>query len=501
MNQIKKYLSENWITIAFSLLIFGWVLYVSKSTTLAGDDWAFHNNVMNDGIIDSAIGMYYGWEGRLMTLFSIHTLIIHKPLWEILNASFYMIIYLTMILMIKPTKKFLVSILFVFLVLTMKDNIRMEVMTWITGSVYYGIPLMLSFVYLGLNFKLFEDGNDSPSLNIYLVSLGCAFYLPLGMENIAIASMVGTFVLLLANYIRDKRINLLLILNIAIMIISYIIWFNSPGSSIRLDRMPEWQALGFFGKLTQTLPNVLYYTFYQNRILIACVSLALMLINFQKLKKIFNLVFSMIYVLAIVTLFSQRILLSFPSLGILDLLADGYSLYNIIFWIIFAISITFNILLLDFQKKEFKLTFFLIIAIFASASLLMSPVIGYRLIIYPFFYLSLLVMLLVERIKLSSRMILMTSILFLGLSLYFVNGLVYKFKLVKQITTERNAILADYQLYSDQYKDGIWLPRYPIYSIHAGDIEIGDTFHMDAFKIFHHLELNETITFYWKESY
>ena len=94
MNQFKKHLKDNMIVLLFGLFIFTWVYYISKSSTLAGDDWAFHNNTMKDGIIGSALGMYYGWEGRLMTLFSIHTLILHKTIWEIVNALIYVVIFL-----------------------------------------------------------------------------------------------------------------------------------------------------------------------------------------------------------------------------------------------------------------------------------------------------------------------------------------------------------------------------------------------------------------------
>ncbi|MDP3444381.1 MAG: hypothetical protein Q8T08_16105, partial [Ignavibacteria bacterium] len=88
-------------------------------------------------------------------------------------------------------------------------------------------------------------------------------------------------------------------------------------------------------------------------------------------------------------------------------------------------------------------------------------------------------------------------------SLTFVTGnqLVKKYNLVERITQERLAILNDYMEYSDQYKDGIWLPRYPIFTIHGGDIEIEDTYHMVAFKAYFNLPDNEKITFYWKDSY
>lgn len=501
MNLLKKYLKENSIALIFSIAIFIWVLYVSKSTTLAGDDWAFHNNTMKDGILDSAIGMYYGWEGRLMTLFSIHTLILHKSIWEIVNALIYVVIFLVSYALVQPNKKILYGLVFLVLLLTMKENIRMEVVTWITGSVYYGIPLMLSFVYLGLNYSFYNLKTKKVPILLVIISMLCAFYLPLGMENIAIASMIGSIVLLVAYYLRDKKVNRVMVLNLIAMSIAYMIWFNSPGSSIRLDRMPDWQALSFFGKLAQTIPNVLYFTFYQNRVLISMLSLVLIVFNLQQNKNRFQLWFIPVYGLSIVILFSQRILLSLPTLSFLGILSDGYSMFNIVFWIIYAIVLVLNIVVIDIQHNEFKLSYFLIVAVFASAALLMSPVIGYRLMVYTFFYLSLVIYMIIDRLRVNQKFVYIVIIGLFVLAGMSARNLINKFGIVKQITNEREAILADYQLYSDLYKDGIWLPRYPIYSLHAGDIEFEDTYHMEAFKIYHDIDLDERITFYWKDSY
>ena len=501
MNQFKKYLKENSIALVFSFVVFVWVLYISKSTTLAGDDWAFHNNTMKDGILDSAIGMYYGWEGRLMTLFSIHTLILHKSIWEIVNALIYVVIFLVSYTLVKPSKKILFGFMFLVLLLTMKDNIRMEVMTWITGSVYYGIPLVLSFVYLGLNYSFYSLETKKAPVLLVIISMLCAFYLPLGMENIAIASMIGSIVLVVAFYLRDKKINRVMVLNLIAMSLAYIIWFNSPGSSIRLDRMPDWQALSFFGKLAQTIPNVVYYTFYQNRVLIATLSMVLIVFNLQQNKNRYLRWVVPIYGLSIVVLFSQRILLSIPALIFLETLTDGYSMFNVIFWIVYAIVLVINIVVIDIQHNEFKLSYFLLIAVFASAALLMSPVIGYRLMVYTFFYLSLVIYMIIDRLKINHRFAYIVIIGLVVLSGLCARNLITKFEILNQITNEREAILADYQMYSNQYKDGIWLPRYPIYSLHAGDIEFEDTYHMEAFKIFNDIELEEEITFYWKESY
>lgn len=501
MNKFRKYTHEYGIIVVFSLIIFSWFYFISSKTTLAGDDWAFFNNTMKDGIFDSALGMYFGWEGRLMTLFSIHTLIFNISLWKIINSLIYTLVYISIMLIIKPKYKLLSSILFILLILTIKDNIRMEVFSWITGSVYYGIPLALSFVYFSINYLVLKNKIEKFKWIFVSVSLLCAFYIPLGMENIGIAILIYTLFLNILFYIQNKKINIIFGMNLLVIFVSYVIWFLSPGSSIRLGNMPDWQKLSFIEKIFQTLPNVMFFTFYQNKYLILILSSILSIYNFIKMKHFIKFAAILFYIFSIILIFSQRIQSFMPSNEFISLMADGYSLFNTLFWIVYSIILVGNIILIDINQKEIRFSLVLLMALFSSAPLIMSPVIGYRLIVYPFFYLCFLIIMILNEFEFPRNTDKALFVILFVISIYFGNQLRYKYNLVEAITNERLAILSDYQIYADQYKDGIWLPRYPIFTIHGGDIEIEDTYHMNAFKKYFNIPMDEIITFYWKDSY
>lgn len=492
---------ENKILIVFAGILFVWFYTLSSKTPLAGDDWAFHNNAMSSGILDSAFGMYQGWEGRLMTLISIHTLIIHRNLWEILNALMYPIIFLLGAIVIRTKHKLIYAFVFLLLVFTIKDNIRMEVFTWITGSVYYGIPLLMSVVYFSINYDVFYMKKEKVPVIVWLLSLVCAFYLPLGMENIAIACLAFNLFLNLYHYFVNRKISYFYLSNLLVFAIAYLIWMNSPGSSIRLDQMPQWQELSLIGKIFQNLPQVLFFTFYQNKYLVLIMNITLMIYNWQKFDGIKKWGLIPFYLIAIGFVFSQRLLAILPGMGLIETMADGYSLLNVSYWFIYALILIFNVIVIDLSMHEARLTPLLLVAVFASVSLLMSPVIGYRLMVYSFFYLSLLTLMILDQlswnVKFEIAVIIVSSLLIFSSG----RAMLYKYTLVQSITQERNAILQDYAVYHDQYKDGIWLPRYPIFSIHGGDIENEDTFHMIAFKTYFMIPQTEKITFYWKESY
>lgn len=479
--------------------IFALFWLISSKVPLAGDDWAFYNNAMKYSLFDAAFNMYFNWEGRLATLFSVHFLIIHKVLWNIVNASIYTFIYIFFFKLVKPKKALLFYLSYLLVIFTMKENIRMEVITWITGSIYYGIPLLVSVAYLSQLYLVFIN-KEVKSSNYILAGLS-ALYLPIGMENIAIASISITLLFVVYAYVKEKTLFKFFISMFVLMMISYVVWFLSPGSSIRLAQMPEWGNLSLLGKLSQTLPNVLFFTFYQNKYLITLISLSLMVINHQTSKEVFIKFIFVFYGLTIAVLFSERLIGYFPNNFLLIELANGYSLITLIFFVIFAIVFVGNLIWLSIKLNKLALILFTSVAVISNAALLMSPVIGYRLMIYEIFYLLLVLLFIIEHIQISDHWYKGITLAVLIAVFVFSKSLLSKMNLVQSITLERQAILEDYKVYASQYKDGIWLPRYPIYSIHGGDIEMEDGFHMEAFKIYHQIPLNETLTFYWKESY
>lgn len=501
MLNVKKIIKSNYEIIILGSLLFLFVTLISNKTPLAGDDWAFYNNSMQSSIINSALSMYYNWEGRLMTLFSIHFFIMNRSIWELLNPIIYLGVFISSYFIIKPKNKLLFGTVFIFLMLTMKENVRMEVMTWITGSIYYGIPLLLSFVYCAINYRVYESKTSKVHPILFVSSILMAFYLPLGMENISISIMLGTILLIIASYLRDKKVPVIYIVNMVMFIIGYGIWLNSPGSSIRLSQMPDWNELSLIGKVFQTLPNVLFYTFYQNKLIIITLGLSLILFNYQFKKIKFAWIFNIIYIISILIMFSQRLYLYFPNNTLLGMLAEPYSTFNLVFWIIYALILIGNFVYIAIIEKSTKAISFVLIAFFANASLLMSPVIGYRLMIYSIFYLIVVISLVIDRLEFKLKLDYVLVIILLVFSVYLANRTISKFQTVEAITREREAIISDYGMYADQYKDGIWLPRYPIYTIHGGDIEIEDLYHMKAFKEYYAIPSEETIIFYWKESY
>ena len=80
-----------------------------------------------------------------------------------------------------------------------------------------------------------------------------------------------------------------------------------------------------------------------------------------------------------------------------------------------------------------------------------------------------------------------------------VRTYVYKYMLVNQINNERNEQIKYYQDHPEE--DEGWFVRYPIMTIHSGDIEDWDTFHQQVFKQYYGLNPDMTLHFYYKDQY
>ena len=92
---------------------------------------------------------------------------------------------------------------------------------------------------------------------------------------------------------------------------------------------------------------------------------------------------------------------------------------------------------------------------------------------------------------------------FVTLLLIFVIGdrfieYTYKYKLVALRQNERLEIIKYYREHPEV--EEVWMPRFPVYTIHGGDIEEGDTYHFETFKEFYNLPQSaDKIIFYFME--
>ena len=312
------------------------------------------------------------------------------------------------------------------------------------------------------------------------------------MENIAATMIVGIVFVLGYAFFNKRKALKYLIPNLLFSILSFAIMRMSPGSASRLNgEHAAWAKLTLFEKLTNGYPNFLNMTFVQNNYAITLFSICLiLLICFSKKNKLNKVLSLLILSVGIITVF---------SFIFTDVLVNPNSIYSFIFWPIYIINafyVLFTYLDNDYRKN--KALFMLMFAGCNALVMLYSPIYGSRSAIYTIYYLIVVSILVLDFVNINKHHI--KTIILIVLVLIIADRTreyIYKYRLVGIKQNERLEIIKYYQQHSEV--EEAWIPRFPVYTVHGADIEIGDTYHFETFKDYYKLPQSaDKIIFYYE---
>ena len=143
VNYMKKYFKYVMIFLFFVVLFF--------LSPISGDDWSNYL-VGSEGIRHSlgvAVGMYFDWEGRIISRVLINILTYHKWLWNIVNSLVVVSsIYIGYKWIGKKPNRLMFQLI-CLIILGMNLNTFSQVMTWIAGNITYlfVVPIILWYFY------------------------------------------------------------------------------------------------------------------------------------------------------------------------------------------------------------------------------------------------------------------------------------------------------------------------------------------------------------------
>lgn len=493
----NRLLKKDYIYIIVACFVFALFLYISYKTPLAGDDWGYYINGSKENPITMAFKFYFSWSGRFFSELWGFVMTHHKMLWNIINSLLFAMIFIGIYKLAGvKNKKIIIPLLIVAGMLSVDDQLRMETYTWIMGSTYV-LPLCLSIWYFIIVEKLYIGVNNNKKfVLLVLISNIFLFIIGLMMENIAVAMVYATVVLCIYMYFKKRELLKCLLLNLATSSASLIIMRSSPGSNFRLLRdNAEWANSSIISKITGAFPSFINNTFINNNYLILLLSISIILLVLFTKKRIHlttRLSVIFVSVIGIIEVFSF-------ALPFINQNHDGNSVFSMVFWTIYTITIiaTLFICLSDGFRRD-KALFFFTIAGTCSIAMLLSPIYGSRSSLYTVYYIILVISLVVEEIPLQK----VFCIFMLLISIYIVGDrtfeYLYKYNLVGEAYNERIEII---NYYKDHPNEDAWIPRFPIYTVHGADIEIGDTYHFEVFKEYFGLSQDiDRIFFYYKEN-
>lgn len=479
----------------FLTLLFAYITY---KTPLAGDDWGYALNGLNNNPITTAINFYYGWSGRFFSELWGFIAAPHKIIWNIVNPLCFCLIFLAIYKISIKRHNILNVLLIIAMMLSVDDNLRMETYSWLMGETYV-IPLCLSLIYFVIVDKMMKTDFPSKKVRIAILLANILlFIIGLMMENIAAAMVFATFVLCIITFIYKRRKLPYFILNFLFSTISFIILRLSPGATYRtLNDHAAWASLSLFEKLKNGYPAFLEMSFINNNyaITLFAICLILFILHKRNAHKLFTAIsLSLIQILAIFSVFS------FVLIKGNNIFTNPNSLYSYIFWPVYILMTFIAIVIYsDDNYMSIKTIFLLTIGGVSALSMMYSPIYGSRSALYLVYYLILVSTLILEEISFNYKEAFILLVLLSSIIGDRSKEYLYKYHLVGLREEERQSIY-DYYRDHDEVEEA-WIPRFPVYTIHGADIEEGDSYHFETFKEYYQLPQDaDKIIFFFKES-
>ena len=196
-HQIKRFISfiKNNNTLIFTSFIFLFIFYISSRTPLAGDDWGYALNGMKHNPFQLAYEFYFTWSGRFFSELYGFLVTPNKWLWNFLNAGLFGLIFYSILKIVGLKNSIVSSLILLFLIVSVKDELRMETYTWLMGTTYL-IPLALSLFYFSVVLKNIEKYSRMNKLMVPVL-WAILFVSCLMMENAAVLLVFGNILSLI----------------------------------------------------------------------------------------------------------------------------------------------------------------------------------------------------------------------------------------------------------------------------------------------------------------
>ena len=293
----KVFKIENIPYLILALMMF-WIF--TKVTITSGDDeWfsAILDKSFNGSLLAYLKERYTGWTGRIVIESIMVPMFAYNIwIWRILNTIMTIILALGIYKLIPDkytkqltsSKRLLIKSIICISIFSLPDDVFSSAISWITGSYNYlwtmacGILSILPFKY-----ALFNEKFDKRwyVLLVFTVILGC------NMEQVSLVVLCFALITNIYVFIRDKKINVgLVIFNIFILINTAIL-FLAPGNYERANKeiiswFGQWDMISLPVKLMMGTNLFLEHIFDKNIILLALLVILLNIAIWKKYKSI-----------------------------------------------------------------------------------------------------------------------------------------------------------------------------------------------------------------------
>lgn len=474
---MKKYLKYIGVCLFF-IIIF-------CLSPISGDDWG--NYIAgSEGLRRSlgiALGMYFDWEGRIVSRVLINILTYHKWLWNIVNAVLITgFIFISEKIIGEKNKKFIFPLV-VLIIVGMNPYMFSQGIVWLAGNItyFFVIPVILFYFYYLIN-------NDKYNKWFFIVFSLINIFGTMFVENMALVLVLGNISLILFKYIETKKIDKRLVIYLLLSICSTLVMLLSPGSRYRSSiENTEFNELSFIGKILYNIPNFVYYTYITNTYLLILMSFSNYLLIkdkvYNKIKK--NLLIVFMLVIPLITVIVYPISL-FTNTG-LNFIVDYKNIFIIIYWLVYTF-ISLNLLFFK-HKKDLKIVLWFFIGLISNGVMLVSPTWGFRTSLFTYIVLSIVALWVINKYVKENKKLIVGSygILVCGLLFYMIFYInIYRCQSNLESSIKK-------QLKEDS--DIIYIDAFPNFA--NCNINPGNEYHLEKYKLYYGIPEEKEIVIEW----
>ncbi len=461
--------------------VFFFFLMIFFLSPISGDDWGNYL-VGREGIRHSlgvALGMYFDWEGRIVSRIFINILTYHKWLWNIVNAFFVVVFIFGARKLILSEKKYVFPAI-VLLILGMNPYMFSQVMVWLAGNITYFfiVPVILLYIYYLVN-------NDEYNKWFVVIFSLLNIFGTMFVENMALVFIFGNILILIYKYIKNKKIDKRIILYLLFAILGTTMMLLSPGTRFRSSiENVEFNQLSFFGKIVRNIPNFVYYTFIINTYLLGLMSCS----NYLMIKKHTKnrwLKYGLIIYMLVGSIATMIIyLLSKLGCSNLDFIINSNNILVILYWLSYLVVMSVFIYLED--KHDLKIILLFLIGLVSNGVMLISPTWGFRTAFFTYVMLGICSIIIIGKYINDKKIFTIVSRELLVIALVFY--------LVFYININRCQIVLEKSI-AEQIKgnrETIYIDAFPAYA--NCDINPGNEYHLEKFKLYYGIDKDTEIS-------
>ena len=487
---------------ASAVMFFVFFFWLSRCAPVVGDDWGYAYAGQNGNAFVLTWRQYFSWSGRILSEFWGFSIAPHKALWNVLNAALLTGIYVLLVLLSGSRWSILSMAAAILLIFTVPNGVRMQTYTWIMGTTYV-VPLLLFLVQLLLLKQWIWQNRMSRGRMAALILLNLC--IPLYMENAA-ALMVGSDLLVLLYLFRHDRgkCRRMLVLT-ALSILGLCIIYFSPGAQSRMARdHAEFAALSLSEKISQNWSSFLNLSFMADAWLTRLFSLVMLVWVFRNRQghaKVLTAVLMLVFLYGIVQSLAWT-LAAHWDLGIFYVLGDITIPHSVQLNTLGYLGQAFAFLLaMAVYEKDrqagWERIFLYLCALGADAVMCVSPIFDSRSSLYTLFLMMLVTISVLNELVHNNVWQLALAVCALCFAGSHLKDYVMIYRTVAAVTAQRASQIAYYQEHPEETE--AWLIAYPDQTVHSGNIDPTDTYHLETFKAYYGLPQEMELHFYWEE--